>query len=305
MDEEFDDAQEYFGAPRPVTPSGGWRSLLETGFHAARTTAQAAFSPIQTTKQAANVLATTAQNALAKSLGVEPELVGNVFTKPVELLVTASTETRELTSLWIQFIVSLIGVLRTPEAADMVTRSADTGIATLSILRSPEFSEMNSAIARFVASNESTALVGEVAHQAQRWLAILRTEESQEATSKLLTFVQRVVSLMPGSGITSSPPGSPPQSRPSFSAAHSTTSSPSKSKSATAPDEYLDHPFLIELLVKIDDLNDEEELSDEEAAKLRKLARNRNQGLALVWAAHKKDDRRLLRSLREIVEDDD
>ncbi|KAI9027949.1 hypothetical protein DFJ74DRAFT_513242 [Hyaloraphidium curvatum] len=323
MDSEYDDAKEdvdYFrseassrqgsmgssaasGVPGRATPTPGgvgWgvSSLLDSAWRTASATTHAVLNPISTTKELANTMASSAQNALARTLGVDPEIIGNVMTRPLELLLAASNETREVTSLWIQFIVSIIDVLRTQEAAETVSHIQDTGNAFLQIVRSEEFAAVKDSFAAFIASDESTAVVREVAQQSQRWLAVLRTEEVRESTRRLLAFVSKVVNLADTTGIRRPTPDIPVR-RPG-------ENSPGRGQADSSGLGGGEGSLWGELLTKIEDLNETAELlTDHEAMRLRKLCRARLPSLMVVYSAFKtsKNERRLLRGLREVLED--
>jgi len=269
---------------RTASPSQGWLGGM---WSTAKRTGNAVLNPIATTKGIAGTMASSAQNAIARTLGIDPETMGNIMTKPLELLISASTETRDLTALWIQFIVSIIDVLRTQEVTDTVSQYQDTGNAMLQIFRSEEFTTFKDALAAFIASEESTLLAREVSEQSQRAIAMLKTEEVKESTRRLLAFVSKVVSLagdVNGGARRNSTEASP--GRPGLELGTNASYS--------------------ELLNKIDDLNETEDLlTDHEALRLRKLCRNRNPALMIVWGAFKskKDEKRLLRGLLEVLED--
>lgn len=304
MDEQFSDAMEDAGSdsidgprlrPTPSssrTPSPGrpWGvgSLLDLGWNTAKRTAHAALNPISTTKELAGVMATSAQSALARTIGVDETVVAQIMTKPLELLISASNETRELTSLWIQFLVSLIDVLRTQEVTESVQRSQDAGLAILQILRSNEFAAMKDSVGAFVASEEATSLVREVAQQSQRWVSTLGTPEAKESTIRLIAFVEKVVALL-NNGTAATPASKPSPSR-----------SPARTEISNGSEVWAN------LLNVIDDLNEIEELlTDHEAMNLRKLCRTRNPGLMTVYQAYlsRQNQARFLRGLREVLED--
>lgn len=281
-------------SPAPNQERSLLGGIISYGWNTAKKTTHAVMNPISTTKELAGSMATSAQQALARTLGVDPEIVGKIMTKPLELLMTASNETRELTSLWIQFLVSVIDVLRTQEVSDLVGQYQDTGNSVLQILRSEEFSAMKDSLAAFISSEESTLLVKEVANQSQRITTTLRTEEARESTRRLLAFVTKVVSL--ADDVTNA--------TTRRSSADPLSLSPGRPRSDSA--DFGSFASWADILNKIDDMNEMEDLlTDHEAMRLRRLCRSRNQALLVVWVAYmkKKDEKRLLRGLREVLED--
>eukprot|EP01135_Chromosphaera_perkinsii_P005297 Nk52_evm5s335 gene=Nk52_evmTU5s335 len=221
-------------------------------------------------------------------MGFSDEDAGTVakyILRPLEFISTTSNEARELSAMWVQFLLSALDVLKTDEAKASVEHTSAIIVQSLKVATSEqgtnlaqEISEVMLKVFDLMKSEEVMELLKLSTASVEKTVNVLKTEETYELAHQGKEFMRKAVKLL--------------KTNPKHIAAD-----------IRAEMEEIDN--WAQLVVVIGKLVDKGSLTEEESRPLIRLSRKSDKEIMILFSAFKlhQEEQKFVEDCRQLLDD--